>query len=275
MSSESQRSLKQSLPTAGQNIYCYKSIHSKLGFTLGLISMIIIFYIGYPNVFEVDNFYRHSGILVMFESTFAFIGLFFTDILSGEKTIFRTKLKDDHIYSLIFAIFLFAILGLIQTLLGVFSFTISDTEIDILIILAAPAEELFFRGFIVSIFISFNKNVKDKSKFFEREQLSILPVIGIIISSIFFTRIHVFHYDNISFLLATFIGGLFLGFYFWFTQDLTACILAHLFNNITAVYGYPAFLISIGLISIYYLIIHFKRFIKNFPDLNVIEGRLF
>ena len=67
MYSESQRSLKQSLPTAGQNVYCYKSIHSKLGFTLCFISMIIIFYIGYPNIFEVEIFFRHSSILAMFE----------------------------------------------------------------------------------------------------------------------------------------------------------------------------------------------------------------
>jgi len=271
MSSESQRSLKQSLPTAGQNTYCYKSIHSKLGFTLGLISMIIIFYIGYPNIFKLDNFYQQTGILAMFESTFAFIGLFFTDLLRGEKTRFRKKLKDDQINSLIFAIFLFLILGLIQTILGVFSFAISDTEIDLLIILAAPAEELFFRGFIVSIFISFNKKAKSKSKFLVKEQLSILPVIGIIISSVFFSRLHVFKYDDISFLLAIFIGGILLGFYYWFTQDLTACILAHLFLNITALYGYLVFL-SISLISIYYVIIHFKRFIQNFPDLNVLEG---
>lgn len=263
MSSESQRSLKQSSPTTGQRIYCYKSIHSKLGFILGLISIIIIFYIGYPYIFEADNFYQLNGIFAMFESTFAFIGLFFTDIFRGEKTIFRKKLKDDHINSLIFAIFLFFILGLIQTLLGGINFAISDTEIDILIILAAPAEELFFRGFIISIFISFNKDVKHKSKFFEKEQLSIFPVIGIILSSIFFARVHVFQYDNISFLLGTFAGGILLGFYFWFSRDLTACILAHLFNNITALYGYQTVLISIGLISIYYLIIHFKRFIKN------------
>lgn len=268
MSSESQRSVKQSLPTAGQN----KSIHSKLGFTLGLISMIIIFYIGYPNIFNLDNFYRQNGILAMFESTFAFIGLFFTDLLRGEKTKFRKKLKDDHINSLIFAIFLFFILGLIQMLLGGLNFAISDTEIDILIILAAPAEELFFRGFIISIFLSFNKNTKHKSKFLKKEQLSILPVIGIIISSIFFARLHIFQYDDMSFLFAAFIGGMILGFFYWLTQDLTACILAHFFINIIAQYGYHVWLIYIGLISIYYFIIHFKRFLKNFPDLNILEG---
>lgn len=272
MSSESHRSLKQSLPTTFQNNYCDRSIHSKLGFILGFISLIIIFYIGYPSVFEVDNFYRHSGILAMFECTFAFIGLFFTDILRCERIQFRKKLKDDHIISLFFAIVLFSILGLIQTLLGRFNFAISDTEIDILIILSAPAEELFFRGFIISIFLSFNKNTKPKSKFLKKEQLSILPVIGIIISSIFFARLHVFRYDDMSFLFAAFIGGMILGFFYWFTQDLTACILAHFFINITAQYGYHVGLISIGLISIYYFIIHFKRFLKNFPDLNILEG---
>ncbi len=258
-----------------QNDYCSESVHSKLGFSLGLISIIILFYIGFPYIFEADRFYIQNGIIAIFESVFAFIGLFFTDILICEKIQFRKKLKDDHIYSLICAIYLFLILGIIQKILGGFSFAISDTEIDLLIILSAPAEELFLRGFILSIFIRFNKNSKFKAKFSEKKQLSILPVIGIILSSILFVRIHVFDYSNISFLLQLFLGGIFLGIFYWFTHDLTACILAHLFNNIWAVYGFRICLIFIGLISLYYLMAHFTRFIKNFPNLDYLEGMFY
>jgi len=255
-----------------QNNYCYESVHSKLGFTLGLISIIIIFYIGFPYIFKADKFNKQNGILAIFESAFAFIGLFFTDIFKYERIQFRKKLKDDHIDSLLCSFFLLFILLIIQIILGVFSLDISNTEIDLLKISCASAEELFFRGFILSIFIRFNKNSKFKAKFSEKKQLSILPVIGIILSSIFFTRIHVFQYDNISFLFAAFISGMILGFFYWFTQDLTACILAHLFFNIGAVYGFTIVIISIGLFSIYYLIVHFIRFIKNFPDLYFLES---
>ena len=255
-----------------QNDYCCESVHSKLGFTLGLISIIIIFYIGYPYIYETDTFFRQFGILAIFESVFAFIGLFFTDIFICEKNQFKKKLKNDHIYSLIFGIFLFFMIGLIPNLSGVIDFAISDTEIDIFIVLCAPAEELFFRGFILSIFIKFNKNSKFKFNFSENKYISILPIIAIILSSILFVRIHVFDYNNISFLLQLFIGGILLGTFYWFTRDLTACILAHLFVNIMAVYGYHILLISIGLISICYLIVHFTRYIKEFPNLDFLEG---
>lgn len=274
MSSKAQKSSKKSLLRNGKNTECHKSIHSNLGFIIGLVSIIIIFYIGFPYIFEVEEFDRNNGIFAIFESAFLFIGLFFTDIIRGEGTIFKKKLKEDHINSLIFAIFLFFLLGLIHGLFDRFNLIISNTEIDILIILSAPAEELFFRGFIISIFLSINKIIEPKSKFLKNGYSSILPVIGIIISSIFFARLHVFQYDNISFLFAVFIVGIILGVYYWFTQDLTTCILAHLFNNITAQYGYYVGIISIVFVSIYYSIIHFKRFIKNFPDLNVLEKSL-
>ena len=97
MSSKSQKPLKRSLLTGDQFTYSYTSVHTKLGFTLGFISLIIIFYIGYPYIFKQDNFSQQIGILAMFESIFAFIGLFFTDIIRGERAIFRKKLKKDQL----------------------------------------------------------------------------------------------------------------------------------------------------------------------------------
>lgn len=108
--------------------------------------------------------------------------------------------------------------------------TVKDYEIALSIQFAGPSEEVFFRGVLGSLIIIVFHNTGYKIRIMKKE-ISIWELTGIIFISIAFAMLHVNYYNNIKFLLGTFICGFWLGITYWYWEDLTANILAHSLLN--------------------------------------------
>ena len=87
---------------------------------------------------------------------------------------------------------------------------------------------------LISIVIAFFSNVGFKIKIFKKE-ISIWVLFGIVLTSLAFAGIHMNYYEDLSLLLGTFLCGLWLGLSYWYTEDLTAAIMAHFLLNFIVV----------------------------------------
>jgi len=138
-------------------------------------------------------------------------------------------------FLLIRVVVILAGLAIIQAAVQIVPMTVKDPELCLAIIFAAPSEENFFRGVLISIVITFFSNTGFKIRIFKKE-LSIWVLFGIVISSLAFAGIHVNYYNSITLLLGTFLCGLWLSLTYWyFDGDLTAVILAHFALNLIVV----------------------------------------
>ncbi|GIW21028.1 MAG: abortive infection protein [Candidatus Sericytochromatia bacterium] len=82
-------------------------------------------------------------------------------------------------------------------------------DILIIAILSGIAEELLFRGLL-----------QEK--------------IGIILSNLIFSLLHILNKDFLVYSLLTFVAGNILGNVYFYTNDLSIVIIAHIFNNLVA-----------------------------------------
>jgi membrane protease YdiL (CAAX protease family) len=140
--------------------------------------------------------------------------------------------------------------------------------ISLIIIALAPAifEEVLFRGALQQLMVKWTRNVW----------------IGIIITSIIFSAIHMSYYG----FLARFALGMVLGFMFYYSKSLWTSILAHFLNNgiaVTAMYFYSRkgkltdevldekFPLWVGLIALVIIIGLFRVFKKESIKLGTFD----
>ena len=121
-----------------------------------------------------------------------------------------------------------------------FPLSVRDWHRALAIMFAGPAEELFFRGLMLSPFIRLGKNdtkLKIKNPFGGGNLLEISPteLLGIFISSMFFMALHINYYGDKKLLATVFISGVILGLFYLKYKDLTANILAHFALNFIVV----------------------------------------
>jgi membrane protease YdiL (CAAX protease family) len=219
------------------------SIFTKIVFWAGIIAFGIQFYLGMMHVNDADAFGRNFGILALWEASFAFVGILLTDVVRGHGFP-PQQFRDLDPKTLEKTLITFIIIAVVQLAIFFIPLTISDYEMAMGIVFAAPAEELFFRAFLMSIFIRVGYDSQNKIDLFGKKKISYVEIAGIIISSVAFMFLHVNYYGNISAMLTVFFGGIALALIYWWWRDLTVVVFAHLLLNILVV-GKDFFLVNL------------------------------
>ncbi len=146
---------------------------------------------------------------------------------------------------------------------------VGDYIFALIVIALAPAifEEILFRGALQQLMVKWTRNVW----------------VGIIITSIIFSAIHMSYYG----FLARFALGLVLGFMFYYSKSLWTSILAHFINNglaVTAMYFYTKqgkltdevldekFPLWVGLIALVIIVGLFRVFKKESIKLGTFDS---
>lgn len=223
-----------------------KSAFTKIGWYLILISVLVEFMLSLTYIGSIDPDEVNFGFLTLIESSFGFIGLISIDLLRTGKIEINPrnkKFRDIEFNSVIGALILVLTMEAIQFIAQVI-ISVRDFDKATAMIFAAPVEEVFFRGFLITIFMFFSNNmpksfdnlpkitVKQNGRI---RNITIIDVLGLFMSATLFMLFHVNYYGNIGLLIAVFANGLVLGGYYLYTDDLFAVIMAHLFVNVVNV----------------------------------------
>ena len=221
------------------------SEHTKIGWWLGAIAIATELSLGLTYAFSTISDDRLFGIITLIEGAFALVGLLFLDVIYGKqfdikpdyfKRVDTYKTVKNMAYTLIVLIF-------VQFLLQ-FPLTVRTWQIMFAIWFAAVSEELFFRGLLLAPFLRVaeqNKGSQDilyekltikLSKKTTIISISLIEIMGISISAMFFTILHINYYSNKILLIMVFISGIVLGIAYQKHRNLLANILAHLFLNL-------------------------------------------
>lgn len=186
------------------------------------------------------------GKINIMEMGFLLLALFLIDpirtggvgILASKKE--RLKFKPFSFYTLPRLLIMFILIFGIQVL-SQLPFTIENIEKGLSIIFASVAEEMFFRGLLISIFKKISFKIRDpdpkkiiKSSLLGSFDLNFRPitVLGFGVSALFFAYIHQNYYGDTRMMIALFVGGFFLAFFYSMWDDLTANILGHFILNV-------------------------------------------
>jgi len=216
------------------------SSHTKVSFYIGILASVILLYIGIRHLNDPIEFDRNFGIKAALEGLFALIGLHAIDMVRGKKlSLYPKQFAPFRLNTLMRGMIIFACVGLIQILMQYVPLKIKAGEMALAIVFAAPAEEIFFRGVLISLAIQLGKILgKDRARHSGSRLSRMNPFViaGIILSAMAFMSIHVNYYGYPTLMLTVFASGLVLGFFYWYWEDLTACIIAHFLINIILVY---------------------------------------
>lgn len=204
--------------------------HTVFTFISGLLSFIIFFIYIFTSLSQ-----GRFEFLYVVECVFAFIGVFFLWNPNTENYQYENraqvfqKIKIISLYRCFIVLVIICCLGFL--LKGIFMI-FSNIDLYFYIILCAPSEELFFRGFFLSKLKKIYNNSPFNIKITTNRKISLLAFFSILSSSLLFTVLHINYYENFNQLILLFCGGIVLGWLYWRTEDLTACVLVHLFINI-------------------------------------------
>lgn len=219
-----------------------ESIHTRISYYSILLSVIFQLFLAFKYIGSANLEAHQFGFITFIYGVIAIIGLLLTDPMRGQPVKLKPKrFQNLHINSIFRALIILLVIRVVQISFGLFTLTIRDEERALAIVFAAPSEEVFFRGFLLS-FVIIIAQIAPGKKFKlpgpGNREISIIEITGIIISSLLFAYLHTNYFNNLNLLLMVFVSGLFLGFFYWLWRDLTANILAHLFLNIWVVGQY-------------------------------------
>ena len=219
------------------NNYENESIHTKLSYYLILISIVFELYLAFKYINSPNKDDSLFGFITLTEGIIALVGLILTDPIRGHRLRLKPrKFRKTSPFTFFRAIIILAVLLIIQAIFQAIPLTIRNEDVAIAIVNAAPAEESFFRGFLMSIFINLSSILTIKTfRLPGNKEISIVELIGMTISSLLFALLHVNYYGNMNLMGMVFCSGFALVFFYWCWRDLTANILAHLFLNIWVV----------------------------------------
>jgi membrane protease YdiL (CAAX protease family) len=188
-------------------------------------SVMMYLYLTHYNIEGDEDWSKYA--LMMF--LFSIIGYFGTQLINQEPLFSKKYKKFNPSTGLRATIILAA--SMFTQIISQAAFSFSTTEEGLYFIFAAVAEEVFFRIFLLNLFLQ----GKDKPK--------IPQIIGaVIVQAILFTAIHQNYYNNLPMLFSVFLGGIILGFFYVVWKDATANIIGHLLVNIIAVGSLLVFL---------------------------------
>jgi len=219
--------------------YWDESVHTSLSYWFCAIA------VGIQLVLGLRNITTTFGQLCIVEFLFGTAGLLFLDPLHGKKWIYPKKFKkwqSDTFYR--FAI-TFGVIAAIQFLFQIIPL-ITSTEFALAVVFCSVVEEYFFRGILNEPFFRATHKMGDRVAKFTvwsykdkpKKEMSYIELGGIILSGSLFAAFHVNYYGQLNLILMVFVGGLWLGFVYWFNKDLTAVILAHFMLNIIFIFQF-------------------------------------
>lgn len=230
------------------------SVHSKISYFLGLLTIVIQLYLGLSHVGDLDQVGRTFGTLSIIEAIFCSIGMFLPDILRRGRDAQIYPKYDFRPLSTYTALTFMLALALnitVQVIIQI-PLTIRDIEMALAIVFAAPAEELFFRAFLINVFDRVSEEVKEE-KVAKRTGIKSIGILlsgtafGLfswIFTSLLFALFHVNYYGDVRLMLIVFVGGFIYAVLYWYFRDITGCILAHFALNffvVFALYGFAGF----------------------------------
>lgn len=219
---------KKKLRTMKMKISIDQPSHTIVSFILVAMAILIMAFFAIRHSIDESDWATSA----LMQGSFGLIGLLGTQLLSKQPVIptqkeqFKKVNLDTGIRSI-----LIAGAGMIIQLISqqVLSFTILEQAVYF--IFSAITEEVFFRGFLLGIFIKLEK------EFDKNPSMDPIPIktIGVIVQAIAFVAIHQNYYGDVPMLIGLGLGGLMLGIVYIVWEDLTANILGHFIINIIAV----------------------------------------
>ena len=213
-----------------------ESSHTRLGYILVLFAGIVELYLGISYLSTGAEADIQFGQLTLLEGIFALVSLVAIDPIMGKGfSLYPKKFKQLNLTKTAYrTLILLFVMIVIQILFQIIPLTVRDIDKALAIAFAGPAEEAFFRGFLMSVFIAIGQNMP-KIEFGERA-ISFLEITGMAVSGGLFALLHVNYYGDISLMLTVFTAGIILAFFYWYWRDLTALILAHFALNVIVVF---------------------------------------
>jgi len=233
-------------------------------FICGIIALVYYFWDIFPGIYSLDYYIRADAIENVFRFMFAFIGLFFTDLILSRPRIFIDDNKGNELkiepspiiieekfkrstwhtlYICLLILICYIVIFLVVILINIavnpeLEFEIFQSgdfsEEEISSLFAPFGEEFFFRGFLLACFISWSYKSKHYRFTLRGHEFSLISIMGVIISTILFTRIHAGYYDDPVKMQGLVVIGLVMGYFFLLYRDLSACVLSHFLINVLA-----------------------------------------
>jgi len=214
-----------------------KSVHTRISFYFMWFAFIGLTVLGIRYINDANSFTREFAKVSLIEGFVCFLGIYGPDFILGNKVRLKPNFRKFERKTSKKALIIFIACMLVQifcVFVVTVPLTIETYEIAYGIISAGIAEEGFFRGFIITLFIVLSYNFKkyEFSIFKEKIRISIIEIFGIILSAVTFAFLHKNYLDDPAMLLSVFIGGIVLGICFWHWKDLSANIIAHFVFNL-------------------------------------------
>lgn len=212
------------------NEYWQTSVHTVLSYWICVIAIGIQLVLGLRHITEL------FGQLCIVEFIFGLSGLLLLDPLHGVKgKIYPEKFKKRHPNLFFRVAITFGVIAAIQFLFQIIPL-ITSTEMALAICFCAPCEEYFFRGILMEIPFKLGRKAEKFTVWEFRskpaKRMSYIELGGIIFSATIFSAFHVNYYNQPRLIGMVFVGGLWLGFVYFWNRDLTAVILSHFLLNI-------------------------------------------
>jgi len=214
---------QKKLRTMNIKINSKDPVHTIISFTMVGMAILIMLYFGIRHISDEPDWSKSA----FMQFGLGLFGLLGSQLIAQQPVIPQSKhnFKLANLNTGIRAIMIgFLGMGIQLISKQVFSFTILEQAVYF--VFAAITEEVFFRGFILTLFIKLDQT---KMKFSPQR------LVGVLVQAIGFAAIHQNYYNNLPMLISVFVGGLMLGFVYLIWEDLTANILGHFIINIIAV----------------------------------------
>jgi membrane protease YdiL (CAAX protease family) len=227
----------------------YTSELTAITWILGISAFFLSLLLGLTYVFSSSSDEQLFGFTTLLEATFSLAGILFIDPLNDKPLKLKPEeFKNADPNTLLHLTIIFMYLLLVQ-FASQFPITVKDWHRGLAMWFAGVSEELFFRGFILQLFISFSNRIGakehtlsfsnpfNKKKNVEIISLSSIEFIGLIVSTVSFTFLHYNYYGNPLLLVIVSLSGLGLGLAYIRYKDLTANILAHMMLNVIVTFN--------------------------------------
>ncbi len=218
--------------------YWKESVHTSLSYWICVMAVGIQFFLGLKNISA------SFGQLCIVEGLFGLMGLTLLDPLHGKKKLYPKPFKKLHENLFIRFVITFGVIAAIQFIFQIIPL-ITSTEFALAVVFAAPCEEYFFRGILQEPTFRLGRKAKPDQKFTvlryknkPPKEMAYVELGGIILSAVIFAAFHVNYYNQTNLILMVLVGGLWLGFVYFWNKDITAVILAHFLLNIIFIFQF-------------------------------------
>ena len=218
--------------------YYKESVHTQLSYWFCVMAVGIQFFLGLKNI------NTSFGLLCIVEGLFGLIGLVLLDPLHGKRKLYPKPFKKLHENLFIRFTITFGIIAAIQFIFQIVPL-IASSEFALAVVFASICEEYFFRGILLEPTFKIGRKAKPDQKFTilkyknkPPKEMAYVELAGIILSAVIFAAFHVNYYEQTNLILMVLVGGLWLGFVYFWNKDLTAVILAHFLLNIIFIFQF-------------------------------------